>query len=65
MSEEMVKIARKKQLYQELNVMSIQDYMHKNNERKFDLVVAADVLSYIGDLADTIKLVKIFELIYS
>lgn len=49
----MVKLARKKQLYQELFVMPIEMYLN-TCDREFDLVVAADVLSYIGDLSETI-----------
>jgi predicted TPR repeat methyltransferase len=52
LSEEMITIARKKMLYQELAVMSISTYLQQCT-RKFDLVVAADVLSYIGDLRAT------------
>ena len=54
LSEEMVKLARKKQLYQELLVMPIENYL-STSEKQFDLVVAADVLSYIGDLSQTIE----------
>ena len=54
LSEEMIKAAKKKQLYQELKVMSINDYM-RSTDRQFDLVIAADVLSYIGDLSETIQ----------
>lgn len=38
--------------------MSIEDYL-QTCERTFDLVVVADVLSYIGDLRDTIT--KIYD----
>ena len=48
-----MKLARKKQLYQELFVMPIEMYLN-TCDREFDLVVAADVLSYIGDLSETI-----------
>ena len=54
LSEQMVTIARKKMLYDELSVMSISTYLHQC-ERKFDLVVAADVLSYVGDLRTTFQ----------
>lgn len=50
-SEQMVNAARKKMLYQELYVMPINEYLSKS-KRKFDLVVAADVVSYIGDLTN-------------
>ena len=55
LSEQMVTIARKKMLYQELDVMSIASYLQQCT-RSFDLVVAADVLSYVGDLTETFAL---------
>ncbi len=58
----MVRLARKKQLYQELFVMPIEMYLNTCGQ-EFDLVVAADVLSYIGDLSDTID--QVFVLIIS
>lgn len=51
LSEQMVNLARKKMLYQELHVMPISQYLNKL-DRTFDLVAAADVISYIGDLSD-------------
>ena len=53
-SEAMINMAKKKQLYQELAVMPINDYL-RDLSREFDLVVAADVLSYIGDLSETMQ----------
>lgn len=52
LSEQMITIAKKKMLYQELSVMSISTYLQRCT-RSFDLVVCADVLSYIGDLQKT------------
>lgn len=52
LSAEMIAVAKKKALYQEMHVMSINEYMSSTDE-KFDLVVAADVFSYIGDLSQT------------
>jgi predicted TPR repeat methyltransferase len=52
LSDEMVKVAAKKQLYQELHVQPLNDYLAVCN-KTFDLVVAADVLSYVGDLSTT------------
>ena len=63
LSEEMVKLARKKQLYQELLVMPIENYL-STSEKQFDLVVAADVLSYIGDLSQTIEKVIFSTLLF-
>ena len=52
LSEAMVAVARKKMLYQELSVVSINTYLGRCN-RQFDLVVMADVLSYVGCLKQT------------
>jgi predicted TPR repeat methyltransferase len=54
LSEEMVKVAAKKQLYQELHVQPLNEYL-KAADKTFDLVVAADVLSYVGDLTETFQ----------
>lgn len=54
MSEKMVQAARKKMLYQELQVQPIDEYLDSCT-KTFDLVVAAEVLSYIGDLTDTFR----------
>ena len=56
-SKEMVLLAKKKALYQETHVMSIDDYM-TSIEEKFDLIIAADVFSYIGDLSQTLFLLS-------
>ena len=52
LSEEMVKIARKKGLYQDLQVQNLNTYLD-SCDKVFDLTVAADVLSYLGDLSVT------------
>ena len=54
---QMIQGARKKNLYQETYVMGINDYM-SGCEKQYDLIVAADVLSYIGDLEETISQFK-------
>lgn len=54
LSEQMVNLARKKMLYQELHVAPLSDYL-AGCEQTFDLVVAADVLSYVGDLQTTFE----------
>jgi predicted TPR repeat methyltransferase len=57
-AEEMVKVAKKKQVYDELIVDSIDGYLDKlssSSAKSFDLVVAAEVLSYIGDLRDSFR----------
>ncbi len=54
LSEQMINVARKKMLYQELHVDNMHNYL-SNCEKTFDIIVAADVLSYIGDLSSTFK----------
>jgi predicted TPR repeat methyltransferase len=56
-SEAMILAAGKKYLYQDLQVKSIADYT-KTCKNTFDLVVAADVLAYIGDLSETMGQVQ-------
>ena len=52
----MVKAARKKMLYQELHVMSIAQYFSEVAAgASFDVVVAADVLAYVGELRPTFQ----------
>lgn len=54
----MVKAARKKMLYQELHVMSIAQYFSEvavAAGASFDVVVAADVLAYVGELRPTFQ----------
>jgi len=57
LSEQMVNVARKKQLYQELHVMPMSQYLD-NCSKTYDIVVAADVLSYVGDLSQIFKQVS-------
>lgn len=55
-SEQMVNAARKKQLYQQLHVMPLLQYFSEiDKETSFDLVVAADVLAYVGELQPTFE----------
>lgn len=56
LSEQMVKVARKKMLYQELHVMPIAQYFsEERGAATFDVVVAADVLAYVGELRPTFQ----------
>jgi hypothetical protein len=50
----MVEKAQKKMLYQELHVQPLNEYLQQCT-KTFDLVVAADVFSYVGDLAETFQ----------
>ena len=54
LSDGMVQVAKKKMIYQNLHVTSIDDYLGDCAD-DFDLVVAVDVLSYIGDLESLFK----------
>lgn len=54
LSPGMVEQARGKNLYDALEVASLEDFFATNTER-FDLIVAADVFVYIGDLKDILK----------
>jgi predicted TPR repeat methyltransferase len=56
-SEQMVNIARKKMLYQDIQVKPISQYLNECTS-DFDIVVAADVLSYIGELSEIFDQVK-------
>ena len=65
-SEEMVGMARKKDLYDHLYVNSIHNYLTNKKtitkHNSYDLIVAAEVFSYIGDLQETIQQVTLFDL---
>lgn len=51
-----MRVARKKMLYQDLHVMSIAQYFsEQSGAASFDVVVAADVLAYVGELRPTFK----------
>lgn len=49
LSEGMIKRAKEKNIYDIIEVTEIADFL-KNNGNEYDLVIAADVLTYIGDL---------------
>lgn len=49
LSSEMVSIAYDKEHYENLYVAEVVDYLSDNDEGMFDLIVAADVLPYLGD----------------
>ncbi|AJY47451.1 class I SAM-dependent DNA methyltransferase [Martelella endophytica] len=50
LSENMVSIAYDKEVYDTLFVAEVVDFLQENEEEAFDLVVAADVLPYLGAL---------------
>lgn len=49
-SENMVQVAYEKDLYETLFVAEVVDFLEDNEEAPFDLVIAADVLPYVGTL---------------
>ena len=51
LSEKMVAIAEKKEIYTRLVVMDLLDFL-KESDQSFDLLLAADVLTYLGKLDD-------------
>ena len=56
LSEKMVERARITHLYQNLHHAGLEDYLERNS-KKYDLVVASDVLVYCGDLSGIFGLV--------
>ena len=57
LSENMIAVARKKMLYQDLYVQPFNEYL-QTSKKTFDLVVASDVLSYVGELKSTFQQVR-------
>src|SRR5215831_9775335 len=53
LSPEMVELARKRNLYDRLEVAEITEWL-KRNEEKFDLIVSCDCLIYFGDLGQVV-----------
>ena len=56
-SENMVKIARTKNIYKNLECADINEFININNN-KYDLIIAADVLVYIGELSNLFASIK-------
>ena len=63
-SEKMLKIAEQKNVYQKLECVEICEFLKKNSER-YDLIAAADVFCYFGDLEELFKLCLPMKLIFS
>ncbi len=57
LSENMVALAGSKNIYRELHVGNIVDFLQSSNQQ-YDFFLAADVFAYLGDLAETFTLVK-------
>ncbi len=56
-SAKMVEKARTKQIYDKLEVCEITEYL-KGNHNCFDLIIAADVLTYMGDIRPVMKAIS-------
>ncbi len=56
LSVKMVEVAEKKGIYEELAVVDILDYLN-GSSNTYDLIIAADVLTYLGDLEPLFKAV--------
>lgn len=54
-SSEMIAQARQKKLYHQLHVSDIHDFLERAGDLSYQLVLAADVLVYIGDLSGVMK----------
>lgn len=63
-SAEMLKLAEQKNIYKKLVNVEIKDFLHQNSEH-FDLVAAADVFCYFGDLEEIFKLCLPMKLVFS
>jgi predicted TPR repeat methyltransferase len=57
LSAEMIRAAESRNLYDELHVTDIVGFL-RGREEEFDIILAADVFVYIGDLAETFALVR-------
>ena len=57
LSEKMIAHAKQKNIYDQLHVSDINAYL-ENHHENYDLIIAADVFVYIGDLATVFKLCK-------
>jgi len=57
LSENMLKKAKEKNIYNELHNQEISEYL-KNNNFKYDLVIASDVFIYIGNISELVKLIN-------
>ena len=64
LSSEMLALAAEKNVYESLECQEITDFLKKNTEH-FDLVAAADVFCYFGDLEEIFKLCLPQKLIFS
>jgi len=64
-SENMLKVAKKKDLYEELYNEDILSFLDKHPARDYDVVLAFDVFCYLGDLEPVLKALKGTEVWFS
>lgn len=64
-SEEMLKLAKQKNLYDELYNADIVSFLDKHPARDYDVVLAFDVFCYLGDLEPVLKALKGTEVWFS
>jgi predicted TPR repeat methyltransferase len=57
LSEKMLEIAKNKNIYDNLRAEDISQYL-KNDNSQYDVIIAGDVLPYIGNLSELFKLVR-------
>lgn len=55
LSADMVALAHKKQIYSALHVAEMVDFMRGQPSASFDMVIAADVFVYVGDLREVFQ----------
>lgn len=53
-SPNMIEVARKKMLYQDLQITSMENYLAETTNT-FDLIVAADSFAYVGELGEIVQ----------
>lgn len=58
LSPNMIALAEERGIYERLDVAELVKWLQATPESKFDLIVAADVLNYIGDLAPALTGVR-------
>lgn len=54
LSNEMIELARKRQIYDQLELAEITDWLNRG-EKLFDLIVSCDCLIYFGDLTNILR----------
>lgn len=55
LSENMIEIAYDREIYESLYVADVEDYLDDNDEERWNLICAGDVLPYLGNIENLIK----------